>query len=365
MTGCVPLACKAAMAGESMNEGLVTTVCEPVSGETLGFVLPHEHLLIDLRNQFTPPSDPTEERRSREPVRAEDRALLLCNPYALSDNLLLDDLKLALSELQPVVDAGVRTIVDCTCVGIGRKPSELRALARQTGLHVIAGCGYYTADTHGPDIAGSSETALAEAMLRDLREGMDGTDIRAGVIGELGTSKIIDSGERKVLRAAALAWSEYPVGITIHAYPWRGCGVEAALILLRSGVAPERIVICHPDVEPDETQIRELLRLGVFVEFDNFGKEFTPPVGSGFGGGRFITDAERISLFLRLLDAGAEKQLLLSNDVCLKCLLSAHGGGGYVHVMEHILPRLAEAGVRADTIRTITQDNPRRWLCGL
>ena len=60
-------------------------------------------------------------------------------------------------------------------------------------------------------------------MIRDLTEGMDGTGIRAGVIGELGVTRYpMGPGERKVFRAAALAQQQ--VGCAIIAHSAAGAG---------------------------------------------------------------------------------------------------------------------------------------------
>jgi phosphotriesterase-related protein len=166
-----------------------------------------------------------------------------------------------------------------------------------------------------------------------------------------------------VLRAAALAWRQAPVAIQVHAYPWAQHGLEAARILLERGVDPARIVICHADVALSRPYIRALLALGVWVEFDNLGKEFANDENEGgFAGGTFATDAERVQVLVELLDAGYERQLLLTNDLCVKSMLRAYGGWGYDHVLRHIVPMLRRAGVPHQTTDALLIANPRRLL---
>ena len=45
-------------------------------------------------------------------------------------------------------------------------------------------------------------------MVKELTEGMEGTGVRATVIGEIGTSKDITETEAKVFRAASRAHAE-------------------------------------------------------------------------------------------------------------------------------------------------------------
>ena len=183
----------------------VITVQGPVGEGELGIVLAHEHLFMDLRNQFTPFQDAESARISRQKVRMANLGRLRRNPYAVRDNLVLDDPAVMAREARAFKELGGRTIVECTSIGIGRNARALKELADSTGLHVIAGCGYYTQDTHPPQMSGWSAEEVAAQMVRDLTEGMDGTDVRAGVIGEIGTSDPIRPDEWKVLEAAALA----------------------------------------------------------------------------------------------------------------------------------------------------------------
>jgi phosphotriesterase-related protein len=108
----------------------------------------------------------------------------------------------------------------------------------------------------------------------------------------------------------------------------------------------------------------ELLKLGAFVEFDNFGKEFTCEPG-GFADGSFAKDSERVKLVKQILLSKYASQLLITNDICLKCMLRSRGGEGYAHIFRNIMPMIAAEGF---DIKEITQillhDNPLRMLCG-
>ena len=67
-------------------------------------------------------------------------------------------------------------------------------------------------------------------------------------------------------------------------------------------------------------------------------------------------------LLKELVDAGYEKQLLLSCDICLKTFLHAYGGWGYDHVLTHIVPNLAEIGISQSAIDQMVLYNPVNWL---
>src|SRR5438045_2126553 len=75
---------------------------------------------------------------------------------------------------------GIRSIVDLTTVDLGRDISLIVEVARRTRLHVIVATGvwwmpqrYFSA--HGVD-------AVAELFVRDIREGIGATGIKASII---------------------------------------------------------------------------------------------------------------------------------------------------------------------------------------
>jgi phosphotriesterase-related protein len=342
----------------------VMTVTGGVARDALGVVLPHEHLFIDLRNQFTEFDDPEKQEISQQPLCMANLGTVRMNPYAIKDNLLLDDVGIAVQEAEHFKKRGGNTIVDCTSIGINRDPLKLRTLAEETGLNIVAGCGYYTYDTHPDGIEDWSAEKIADHMLCDMLEGIDGTGIRAGIYGEIGTSDPIRPSEAKCLQATAIAFQQKRAEVQVHTFPWGQAGLEASHLLIDGGVDPGKIVICHTDIEFDVPYIVSLLRLGVNIEFDNFGKEFfILKEDRGFAGGVFARDIERVRLILDLLEQDYEEQILITNDICLKSMLRAYGGTGYDHILCNIVPMMKGEGISDETIDTFLKKNPARVLC--
>ena len=341
----------------------VMTVLGPIEKADLGIVLPHEHIFLDLTNQFVEPDDPESKLLSREKIRLDNYGLLRRNPYAIKDNLILDDLDTAVKEIEFFSRLEGRTIVDCTSVGIARSPVLLRRVAEQTGVNIVAGCGYYTYDTHPEDMNELSVETIAECMIRDITVGIDDTGIRSGVIGEIGTSDPIHPQEAKSLVAAVLASQSTGTPIQVHTYPWGKQGIEAVQILAKHGAALNRVAICHVDVVLNIEYIQALLDMGVFVQFDNFGKEFhICKSDRRFAGGTFATDIERVKALKYLIDRSYEKQILVSNDICLKQMLHRYGGWGYDHLIANIVPMMLDEGISEGTVDVLLRDNPANWL---
>ena len=174
------------------------------------------------------------------------------------------------------------------------------------------GTGFYVGETHPEALSAMTEEEISQLMVKELDEGVDG--VCAGYIGEIGISEIFDDKERRILRAAAIAQKKTGVAINVHINPWTVNGIEAADILLDAGVAPDRICISHIDVENREDYILSLLKKGVYVEFDNFGKEYyirREVRNSGYG--CFVHDTQRVALVKKLIDMGYLNQILLTS----------------------------------------------------
>jgi phosphotriesterase-related protein len=285
--------------------------------------------------------------------------------YALKDNLLLDSEELAIKELGYFKRAGGDTVVDASLDGIGRNPKALKRISEATGLNIVMGTGFYVGETHPKALDNMTDREIADIMVKELTEGVDGTDIKAGYIGEIGISEIFDEKERKVLRAAAIAQKDTGVAINVHINPWTTNGLEASDILLNAGVSPDRICISHIDVENREDYVFALLEKGVYVEFDNFGKEYyikREVRNSGYG--LFVRDTDRVKFLKKIIDKGYLNRVLLSCDLCLKNLMHAYGGWGYDHVLVNIVPMMEDEGITDEQIETLLVKNPENWLFG-
>lgn len=347
----------------------ITTVLGPVPPSALGPTLMHEHLLCDLEATFPPVSDPEFAPLREEPVGPELMELLHVWPFSLTlDNVRLDDEALAEEEIGTFVAAGGSALVDCTLEGIGRDPVALRRLSQATGLHMVQGTGFYIELAHPPWIAERTVDELAAHFVGELTDGIGDTGVRAGIIGEIGTSGIdpgsrekrgdITPAEEKVLRAAGIASVETGAAVTVHLDP-RGPGAYRVVeVLAREGVAPERMIMDHMDANPDLEYHLRVADLGVFVEYDHFGREYY----AGHMRRPYTKDARRVELVHELVERGYAGQLLLSQDVCAKIDLHRHGGKGYDHVLRRIVPTLRAGGVEEETIHALLVDNPRRAL---
>lgn len=340
----------------------IKTVCGEIEKSDLGIVAPHEHVLLDLTAFYQELPVPGIEDPATQKVEMWNLGILSRDCYALKDNLVLDNEELAIKELMFYKNAGGNTVVDASLPGIGRDPEGLKRISEATGLNIIMGTGFYVGETHPEKLNSMTDEEIGDLMVAELNHGVNG--ICSGYIGEIGISEIFDDKERRVLRAAAIAHKKTGAAINVHINPWTTNGIEAANILLDAGVKPEKICISHIDVENREDYILELLKKGVYVEFDNFGKEYyirREVRNSGYG--LFVHDTERVTLVKKLIDMGYIKQILLTCDLCLKNLLHSYGGWGYDHVLTNIVPMMEDEGITNEQIEIMLTKNPADWLC--
>jgi phosphotriesterase-related protein len=345
------------MTPERKTDGIAMTVDGPVPAEALGITLVHEHLLIDLRCWQNEPRTDLQRLLADEPLRMEMLGEVRRDPLVFGDNLVIDDIHLAVEEVGHFEALGGRTIVDVTCIGLGPQPKQLKEIARRSGVKVIAGCGYYVRQSHPSVVEAKGVDALAAEFLHEIETGLGGTDVRPGVIGEIGTSEPVDPQEWRVLEAACCAQLATGLPLSVHVHPMQGrTAPEVVGFILEKGVTPSRVIVSHMDGTMDLEYQIEVAETGVYVAYDCFGLE----VYFDCYGRYRCHDSERERLLLALLERGYERQLLLSQDVCMKAQLRHFGGYGYDHVLRHIVPSLERQGVTAQTLRTMLLDNPRR-----
>ena len=336
----------------------IMTVNGIVRKEDLGITTPHEHALIDISIQYFGDRTPGSVGWDAK-VAPEYYDALMINCYELRDNLRLDDHDLAIREVSLFAKAGGKTFVDVTIDGIGRDVRFLQRLAQETGMNVVTCCGYYTQDAHPEWVKTKSVGEIADVMVKELTEGIDGTGIKAGIIGEIGTGTEVHPEEIRVLKAAAIAHQKTGAPIMVHLSPWAQHGMFVLDLLEAEGVTPENVCLCHTDILLDTEDMKRIMDRGAYLEFDNFGKEYPVPCAYG----RFPTDAERMEVFYRLIDAGCIDRLLVSCDICLKKLLVAHEGPGYAHFLTKIAGMIREHYENAEEIlHTLLVTNPANYL---
>ena len=342
--------------------GQVQTVLGVIDGSELGVTVPHEHLLFDGTSVFKAPKATEERERAYQPVQLSNLSWLHYHPFENLDNVQLTDTQEAIDEALLFRRAGGRSIVDVTTIGIGRDPQRLAAISRATSLNVVMGAGFYTAPSHAAELLSRTEGSIAHQIVDELEVGVDGTGIKAGLIGEIGCSWPLEPTERKILRAAAAAQRRTGAALSIHPGRNTAAPLQIVEILHDAGADLNRTVMCHIDVRlrTHEGRLR-LLESGCYVEYDVFGWEgHFPSYWTQDDVMDIPNDTTRIYELRDLAEAGYLDRLLVSQDICGKARRTCYGGPGYAHILQYVVPMMLERGMSQRQIDTLLIDNPRR-----
>ncbi len=334
----------------------VQTVRGPVPVEDLGITLSHEHLLNDVSSWWT-----RSESAGLDPDKFADAAIsegllwdLRQDPFGNRANLALDDVDGACDELGRFAALGGRTVVETTGWGIGRDLAGLREISERTGVHVVAGTGFYLEGSHPVDVVALGADGVTDCILADLRDGEDG--VRPGIIGEIGVSADFTPAEQVSLRGALAAQVESGLPVQVHLPGWLRLAGTVLDLVETVGADPTKVVLCHmgPSGEDLDYQ-RAAMDRGAWVQYDMLGME----VYYADQAVQCPSDDLNATHLVRLVNRGYGGQLLLSQDVFVKSLLRRHGGPGYAHVLQYFTPRLRRHGLDEAQVLSLMTDNPR------
>ena len=345
---------------EAASPGKVQTVLGPVDPKDLGVTSTHEHLLIDFSLMLRPPVVASETDMTDAPLTLENMGWIRHNHYSNLNNLLLLDEKAAIAETTLYRQLGGGTIVDATTIGIGRDPEALARIAQATGVNIVMGAGYYVAAVHPAGMDSKTEDDIAAQITGEVRDGVDDTGVRAGIIGEIGCTWPLADNERKVLRAAARAQRESGAAILIHPGRNQAAPQEIVEVLAEAGAEIERTIIGHLDrTITDLDVLLKLADTGCYLEWDLFGNESSHYPLSDFD---MPSDAQRLDFIKQVVDRGFDGKVLMAHDICTNHRLAKYGGHGYGHIVQNIIPRMRRKNFTEDTIRKAIVENPASIL---
>ncbi|MDT5420775.1 Phosphotriesterase homology protein [Escherichia coli] len=233
-----------------------------MSFDPTGYTLAHEHLHIDLSG------------------------------FKNNVDCRLDQYAFICQEMNDLMTRGVRNVIEMTNRYMGRNAQFMLDVMRETGINVVACTGYYQDAFFPEHVATRSVQELAQEMVDEIEQGIDGTELKAGIIAEIGTSEgKITPLEEKVFIAAALAHNQTGRPISTHT-SFSTMGLEQLALLQAHGVDLSRVTVGHCDLKDNLDNILKMIDLGAYVQFDTIGKN------------SYYPDEKRIAMLHALRDRG-------------------------------------------------------------
>jgi len=267
--------------------------------------------------------------------------------------------------LQDAKNVGIRTLVELTPV---RRIDWLMEVNNLVDLNIVASTGYYLERITPPPLVAYSEAQMVARMLHELTEGIDGTQVKAGIIKVAGNLPELTPWEVQVFTAAAKVQQKTGVCIATHACAGSR---EQAEVLLRGGADLNRTFFSHVEAEfgwqgrsvkEEAKYLQDIARKGGSLLFNNFAFEWDTPW------------PDLTYLLHSLCDAGLQEKILISMDVNWVWnqkgeiefeAQAAHPGAEkrtFAFMVTEVVPALLKAGFTEKDINEFLVGNPARFF---
>ena len=300
----------------------VETVRGPVELAELGQTLMHEHVFV------------------LDPEALQNYGHVWGASYWDEDAGVAD----AVAKLQRLRDAGIQTIVDPTVPGLGRYIPRIQRVNAEVDLNIVVATGIYAFLELPMFLAYRSDDAIVELFVREIREGIDDTGVKAAFLKCAVEEHGIIADVPRILSVVAAASIETGAPVMVHTNARAKTGLLALDALTKAGLPPERIVIAHMGDSNDLDYIRAIADTGASIGCDRFNIE------------HFNPDANRIETLTALLAEGYADRVHLGHDAA--CFFDfmfsnpyfADEHADYLHISTKILPALLAAGATEEQI---------------
>ena len=259
----------------------------------------------------------------------------------------LNDIEAIIDELR---NSCIDSIVEVTNMGMGRNVEVLNYIGEKTGINIIPSTGFYKEPFLPKKIYGMDYKDIGKIMIKEITKGIDNTNIRAHVIGEVGTSKNeIKPMELKVLKASIYAHLE--TGHPIFTHTSLGTmALEQLDLFKKYKVNMSKVLIGHVDLKCNYDYHMQIADSGCYLGFDTIGKN------------NYEKDEIRIQHIKYLIQRGHLDQIVLSQDMTRKSHLKKYGGIGYNYLTKVFMPKAMSQGITKEQIAQMLIENPKRLL---
>ena len=165
-------------------------------------------------------------------------------------------------------EAGIQTFVDVTPIDLGRDVPLMQEVAQRSGMQIVACTGHWLDVSR--TMAARSIEELASLFTREIEEGIEFTQVRAGIIKVANDIEGITEAGEKILRAAARTHRRTGVPISTHTHAASEIGNRQADIFESEGVELHRVYIGHSNDSTDVAYLSGLMDRGCWLGLDRY-----------------------------------------------------------------------------------------------
>lgn len=285
-----------------------------------GYTLMHEHMTIDLSGQ---------------------KHNLDCKVDCIDE---------ITKEMKKLYSKGVRNIVEVTNRGMGRNVKNIVKISKESGINFICSTGFYKEPFLPDYVYEMDKEEIAELLINDIEIGIDGTGIKAQLLGEIGTSKDhMTKEEEKIFESIVIAHKK--TGVPISTHTTLGTNALGQIEFFeKNNVDLSKVNIGHVDLSGDIQYIIEILSKGVYISFDTIGKN------------NYLLDSKRVEMLKILQDMNLLNKVFLSQDISRKSNMEFMGGIGYSYIFDSFIPMLKEKGITDESLDLMLCKNPMNFF---
>ncbi len=274
----------------------------------------------------------------------------------------------AVTKLRALKEAGVDTIVDPTVVGLGRYIPRVERINAEVDINIIPATGLYTFDElphyfsyRGPGTLLGGPELMTEMFLRDIREGITGTGVKAAFLKCVVEEPGLTADQTRIQTAICETHQETGVPITVHTNAAHQTGRLAMDFYAKRDVDLTKVVIGHAGDSNDLDYLKSIMDQGASIGCDRFGLDMFNPT------------PERVQTIATLCGQGYTDRIVLGHDAACymdffsgettqEILRQAAPNWHYLHISADVIPALREQGVSDEQVRTMMVDNPHRYF---
>ncbi len=310
---------------------MIRTVTGDISKKECGNVLMHEHIMCasnDLRHAF--------------------------------GNSWLDESKLCKRAVEILKVAkesfGLSLFVDGTSCDLGRNAGLLREVSIKSGVNIIASTGLY----FFPSMITKERSAndIYKLLIQEIENGLDGTDIKPGILKcAIDGGGITDDTQK---RLTAIGHVQYETGLPLYAHCAHrdNMAFELIKLLCENGVNTEKIVVGHASRRLNAEYLKSVLDKGVYLCIDQ-----------SFDG----SEKSVAQVVYELCKSGYEGKLLFSHDRAIRNDFIANCRSNnelsietnvkrFSYLYEKLIPELKNIGCTERQCELFLQENALKVL---